>query len=132
MVEDTTHPTVMICDDDDVFLSFCSRILKKAGFHVITAANGDDAIEHINTGTPIRLALIDLLMPVRSGWEVIEHMKKNPATREVPIIAITGLAPSPEDLKRVKGKCNAVVHKGADFNLEEFSGLIEELTKGEN
>ncbi|MCP3965360.1 MAG: response regulator [Lentisphaerae bacterium] len=130
MVENQKQPTVLICDDDDVFLSFCSRIIKKAGFQVITASNGDDAIEQINTGTPIKLALIDLLMPVRSGWEVIEHMKKNQDTQDVPIIAITGLAPSPEDLKRVKNICNAVIHKGADFNLEEFSGLINELTKG--
>jgi len=119
---------ILICDDDDIFLKFCSKIIEKMGFSVLQAANGDDAIDLLTANPDIKLALIDLLMPVRSGWEVIKYMQKQEKLKNIPLIAITGLSPSPEDLLKVKVSCQAVIHKGADFNVEELSRKIEELT----
>lgn len=119
---------ILICDDDDIFLKFCSKIIEKMGFSVLQAANGDDAIDLLAVNPDIKLALIDLLMPVRSGWEVIKYMQKQEKLKSIPLIAITGLSPSPEDLLKVKVSCQAVIHKGADFNVEELSRKIEELT----
>jgi CheY-like chemotaxis protein len=121
---------ILVCDDDEIFLSFFKRVLKKDGFQAITASNGDDAIELLNNGPTIALAMIDLLMPVTSGWEVIEYMKKEDKLKNIPIIAITGLSPSPGDLKKVKTLCAAVVHKSGDFNIEELSSMVKELTGG--
>ena len=92
------------------------------------ASNGDEAIDLLAANPETELALIDLLMPVRSGWEVIKHIKKEDNLKNIPLIAITGLTPSPEDLLRVKENCESVIHKGADFNVEEFSRKIKKLT----
>jgi CheY-like chemotaxis protein len=119
---------ILICDDDDIFLKFCSKIIEKMGFSVLQAANGDDAIDLLAANPDIKLALIDLLMPVRSGWEVIKYIQKQEKLKDIPLIAITGLSPSPEDLLKVKVSCQAVIHKGADFNVEELGRKIEELT----
>lgn len=119
---------ILICDDDDIFLKFCTKIIEKMGFSVLSAANGDEAIDLLAVNPEIKLALIDLLMPVRSGWEVIKYIKKKDELKDIPLIAITGLTPSPEDLLRVKENCESVIHKGADFNVEEFSLKIKELT----
>jgi CheY-like chemotaxis protein len=128
MTQDKKEIKVLVCDDDDVFLKFCSRIIKKMGFTVLTAENGDDAIEEFATNPDIKLALIDLLMPIRSGWEVIRYVKKHDTLKNIPLVAITGLTPSPQDLIKVKENCNAVIHKGADFNVEELNRIIKDLT----
>jgi CheY-like chemotaxis protein len=119
---------ILICDDDDIFLKFCTKIIEKMGFSVLEAANGDDAIDALTANPEIKLALIDLLMPVRSGWEVIKYIKKQENLKHIPLIAITGLASAPEDLLKVKESCQSVIHKGADFNVEELSQTIKELT----
>jgi len=119
---------ILICDDDDIFLKFCTKIIEKMGFSVLQAANGDDAIDELAAHPDIKLALIDLLMPVRSGWEVIKYIKKQENLKHIPLVAITGLSPSPEDLLRVKVSCQSVIHKGADFNVDELSRTIEKLT----
>lgn len=128
MTQDKKEIKVLVCDDDDVFLKFCSRIIKKIGFTVLTAQNGDDAIEEFAANPDIKLALIDLLMPIRSGWEVIKYVKKHDTLKNIPLVAITGLTPSPQDLIKVKESCNAVIHKGADFNVEELNRIIKDLT----
>lgn len=129
MTQHTKQAQILVCDDDDIFLEFCTRIIKKMGFSVLTAANGDEAIDLLAVNPAIKLVLVDLLMPVRSGWEVIRYMKKQEQLKHIPLIAITGLSPSPEDLLKVKDSCQAVIHKGADFDVEELSRTIKELTR---
>jgi CheY-like chemotaxis protein len=128
MTENTEQKQILICDDDDIFLKFCSTIIKKMGFSVLTAANGDDAIDLLAANPSVKLVLIDLLMPVRSGWDVIKYVKKQEALKNIPLIAITGLSPDPEDMLKVKESCQSVIHKGADFNVEELNRTIKELT----
>lgn len=128
MTQNTGQIQILVCDDDDIFLKFCTTIIQKMGFSVLGAANGDEAIDLLAANPTIKLALIDLLMPVRSGWEVIKYIKKQEQLKNMPLIAITGLTPEPEDLLRVKESCRAVIHKGADFDVEELSRIIKELT----
>ena len=120
--------TVLICDDDDLLREFYSRVLKTQGLLTISATNGDEAIEVLekNPGK-ICLAIIDLLMPVRTGWELIEYMKSQDSMKAIPVIAITGLATSFDEFEKVKATCNAVLHKG-DFDLEQFNSIIKSLT----
>ena len=125
--QDAEQKKILLCDDDDIFLKLCETMISNMGYCVLTAKNGDEAIDQLAGNPDVKLALIDLLMPIRSGWEVIKHMKKQPELNDVPLIAITGLSPSPQDLIKVKENCQAVIHKGADFNIEELSRLIREL-----
>jgi hypothetical protein len=55
-------------------------------------------------------------------------VKKHDTLKNIPLVAITGLTPSPQDLIKVKENCNAVIHKGADFNVEELNRIIKDLT----
>lgn len=128
MTQDTKKKQILVCDDDDIFLKLCTTIIQNMGFSVLPAINGDEAIDLLAANPQIKLALIDLLMPIRSGWDVIKYIKKQEQLKNIPLIAITGLTPAPEDLLRVKDCCQAVIHKGADFNVEELSRTIKELT----
>lgn len=128
MTEKLATKRIMVCDDDDILVSFYKRVIKSAGFDVITAANGDEAIKLLQQ-YPVALAIIDLLMPICSGWEVIEYIRNKDNLKNMPIIAITGLSSSPNELTKVKQSCNDVIYKGKDFDVEYFIGLLNKFTK---
>jgi CheY-like chemotaxis protein len=70
------HPVLVVEDDPDI--RECERlVLEQEGFDVVTAANGAEAEEELlQMGRPC-LVLLDLMMPVMSGWELLDHLRKN-------------------------------------------------------
>ena len=126
MSEGSIQKTVLVCDDDDLLREFYARVLKTQGFKTVAATNGDEAIAVLESGADLSVAIVDLLMPIRSGWELIEYMKSKDQYRGIPIVAITGLATSFDEFENVKSVCDAVLHKG-DFDLEQFNAIIKRL-----
>ncbi|MCF8253650.1 MAG: response regulator [Bacteroidia bacterium] len=105
------HKRVFLIDDDDVNLMICEIRLKKSNFceEVITAENGEDAINYLNAQFDLPeserklpdLIFLDLNMPVMDGWEFLEEYGKNLATKlnHVPIFILTSTV-DPEDAER--------------------------------
>ena len=122
--------TVLICDDDDLLREFYARVLKAQGYDTLAATNGDEAIAVLESGVEFSAAIVDLLMPIRSGWELIEYMKSKPALSNIPVVAITGLATSFDEFENVKAVCDAVLHKG-DFDLEEFTSILKRIVNSD-
>jgi CheY-like chemotaxis protein len=126
MSSEETVKNILICDDDDLLREFYSRVLKTQGYNTVVATNGDEGIEVLeNPDYEISLAVVDLLMPIRTGWELIEYMKGQDSLKHIPIIAVSGLATSFDEFEKVKSVCNAVLHKG-DFDLEQFTSIIND------
>ncbi len=126
MSDAENRKTVLICDDDDLLREFYARVLKAKGYDTLAATNGDEAIEVLESNNDIAVAIVDLLMPIRTGWELIEYMKSKDELKNIPVVAITGLATSFDEFEKVKATCNAVLHKG-DFDLEQFTNIITNL-----
>lgn len=77
---------VLIVDDDRDILEVVQMILKEAGYDVKSIADSDDVLSIVHTYQP-DLILLDLVLSVgMDGGAVCEHLKKNPATRHIPII----------------------------------------------
>lgn len=79
---------VLLVDDNQANLDLHSLLLVRAGFEVATASNGADAIASIHT-TPPDLVLMDMEMPVMNGRVATSTIKSDPATRAIPVIALT-------------------------------------------
>jgi CheY-like chemotaxis protein len=127
MSENSQTKNVLICDDDDLLREFYSRVLKTQGYETISATNGDEAITILeDENNKVDIAIVDLLMPIRTGWELIEYMKSKDNLKDIPVIAITGLATSFDEFEKVKATCNAVLHKG-DFDLEQFNSIMKSI-----
>lgn len=121
---------ILICDDDEIFRTFFQRVLKTADLPSISAGDGDEAIDILDSrGNEISLVVVDLLMPVCSGWEVIEFMQERDDLKTIPVIAITGLEPTLGELKKIDQFCASVVHKGGDFDIEKLLAQIKKLTQ---
>jgi len=79
-------PKILIADDDEKLLKMIRRTLIYDGFQVITAINGRDALEQVQTNVP-DLVILDWMMPELSGVEVVERMRT--AEDTIPILMLT-------------------------------------------
>ena len=80
--------TVLIVDDEPFILRSLSFVLERAGFAVIQAKDGDEALERLRDARP-RLVVLDVMMPKRSGYEVCEIVKGDPDLRDTYVILLT-------------------------------------------
>ncbi|OGS91366.1 MAG: hypothetical protein A2Z95_08680 [Gallionellales bacterium GWA2_60_18] len=83
-----TQPLVMVVDDSLTVRKVTSRLLQRAGYLVVTAKDGVDALEQLGEITP-SVMLLDIEMPRMDGFELTKHLRRDPATRDLPIIMIT-------------------------------------------
>ena len=77
--------TVLIVDDEEGMLTILNIILGRAGFHILTATNGYDALDLILEHNP-SVVVLDDMMPGITGGEVCKQVKANPKTRLIPIV----------------------------------------------
>ena len=119
---------VLVVDDDELLRDFYAKVLKSEGFEAVPAGDGDAAIEIMKKESDFVLAIIDLLMPIRTGWELIEYMKDDENLKDIPVIALTGLASSFDEFHNVEKICEATLHKGK-FELPEFIETIKKTAR---
>src|SRR5690348_12179396 len=83
------NPRIVVIDDDAVFRALVKLHLANAGYDVLTA---EDAVEggHLIIRTPPELILCDVNMPFMSGYEFVAAAKRDPLTRHIPVIFVTG------------------------------------------
>ena len=83
-----SSPLIMIVDDSLTVRKFTSRMLQRAGFDVVTAKDGVDALQMLTEQTP-DVILLDIEMPRMDGFEFTKVMKEDPKIAHIPIIMIT-------------------------------------------
>ncbi len=79
---------ILIADDKFEVVELIEAILKGEGYRLITASDGKEALEKIGKEKP-DLVLLDIVMPKMNGFEVLTEVKKDPKTKEIPIIMLT-------------------------------------------
>jgi sigma-B regulation protein RsbU (phosphoserine phosphatase) len=84
----TARSRVLVVDDELAFINQTKDCLEQHGYEVITARNGKDALAILDR-EKIDLVLLDIIMPLLNGVEVTKIIKRNPATREIPVIVIS-------------------------------------------
>lgn len=80
--------TILVVDDLKAQLNLISAYLEEEGFRVLTAGNGNEALQKAIAQVP-DLVITDLVMPEMSGLEFCRKLKKNPDTASIPVIACT-------------------------------------------
>jgi CheY-like chemotaxis protein len=83
-------PTVLLVEDHPDVRDMMSLALQFAGHRVVTAVNGQDALELLHKERPC-VILLDLMMPVMDGWQFKAALEQNRAVSEVPLIIISAL-----------------------------------------
>ncbi|MBC8067613.1 MAG: response regulator, partial [Deltaproteobacteria bacterium] len=90
--EDLVGRTVLVVDDDVRNIFALSSVLERRGMNVLTANTGREAIAMLESHNDVGIALMDIMMPEMDGYETIANIRKNPALRRLPIVALTAKA----------------------------------------
>jgi CheY-like chemotaxis protein len=89
--------TVLIVDDDEDFHEALEAALARRGFSVRHAGNGGEALARLADGARPDVILIDLMMPVLDGWQLLEALSRDPALAAIPA-AVMSASPNPAGL----------------------------------
>ena len=110
---------ILLIEDDRFLRRACEVGLRKRGFTVATAADGEEGLR-VARAEPPDVILLDLLMPRMSGLEVLEALRSEEATRSIPVLVLSNSSQA--------GHVNEVVRLGADYFVKSNLSL-EELAK---
>ena len=83
-------PTVLVIDDEFGIVDVLETILTDGGYQVLTACNGKQGLERLSTEKP-DVVLLDFMMPILGGAEMLAAMAAEPAYRHIPVIMISSL-----------------------------------------
>jgi CheY-like chemotaxis protein len=79
---------VLVVEDDDTIRTQLAEILRAEGHSVVTAGNGQEALDRLDD-LRVGVVILDLMMPVMSGWEFERALRKLPGCRHTPLLVIT-------------------------------------------
>ena len=117
---------VLLVEDNELNRDMMVRRLSRAGHNVITAADGQEALDKMRSELP-NVVLMDMNLPVLDGWTASRQAKADGALKHIPIIALTAHAMDVDRENALEAGCNDYATKPVDF-----PGLlikIEKLTR---
>jgi DNA-binding response OmpR family regulator len=117
-------PKILVVDDTPEILALVESRLKRRGFDVQTAADGDAALTAA-LGRPPDLVVLDIMMPKRSGWEVARALRKDPTTQATKIVVLTAIGESVNQMTSPIYGADAFLDKPFDF--AELEKIIDDL-----
>lgn len=113
---DAQKPLIQIVEDEIDLVTLLQYNLEREGFRVMVATNGDDALLQVKENLPA-LILLDWMLPQQSGIEICRQLRRNPRTRDVPIIMLTARG---EEGDKIRG-----LNAGADDYLTKPFSVSE-------
>jgi len=122
--------SLLIVDDNPRTLEMYVRIVQSqsAPYRTITARNGREALAVMEQEHP-DLVLLDLMMPELDGFGVLESMRQNEATRDIPVIVLTGQVLTERDMTRLNRGVATILEKGM-FSVEDTLAHLETALVG--
>jgi two-component system response regulator MprA len=110
---------ILVVDDDPEIRESLKDVLEAEGYAVDVAANGREALERVRSETP-SLVLLDLMMPIMSGGEVLAELRRSEAHLELPVIVLSAW---PTEAEQVSHWANGILKKPA--RLEVLLNTVE-------
>lgn len=119
-----TKKKVAIIDDSREFVELCKEALEREGYEVLPSVGSLRAYEIVKHGKP-DLIMLDIMMPGRSGWELLDILKMDPETKDIPIIITTAVRAATARLAGIK---HEVLKK--PFELDDLLSKVKRLIGG--
>ena len=120
--------TILLVEDDRFLRRAAEATLKRSGFAVVVAADGEEALRMVGPSRP-DLILLDLIMPKIQGFEVLRRLKEDPATAEVPVIVLSNLGQENDVQRALQGGARGYLIK-VNLSLDELVKAVEAALPG--
>jgi cyclic di-GMP phosphodiesterase len=125
-VSEGHRETILVADDNEANRELLSTLLSAEGYQVVCAADGQQALDRVAKDS-VDLALLDVVMPRRTGFEVCQAVKAKPETRLIPIVLLTSLN---SDADRIHGiMCGADDFLTKPVNKHELLARVHSLLR---
>jgi CheY-like chemotaxis protein len=109
-IEPSAH-SILLVEDDAETREMIARVLRKDGWQVVEAEHGEAAIRRLDEGPP-DLILLDLMMPVMDGFQVVDAVRGNARWRDIPLVVVTAKDILPQEAARLEGSVQQILQKG--------------------
>jgi DNA-binding response OmpR family regulator len=117
-------PLVLVADDEEDIRALVAFRLQRAGYEVITAADGAEALTLATTRLP-DLIVLDMMMPKATGLEVTRSMREHEATKDIPIILLTARAQEGDVTRGFEAGADDYVKK--PFSPQDLQARVQAL-----
>ncbi len=105
---------LLLVEDNDINREMLQRRLQRAGYTVISAADGQQALDQMRQAKP-DLVLLDINLPVKDGWAVAREASVDPVLQSIPVIALTAHAMESDRQQALDSGCHDYATKPIDF-----------------
>ena len=116
------NKSVLVVDDDERNRYALSSYLDMMEMKVFTANDGAAAMNFLKSGNNIDLILLDIMMPVMDGYEMLKILREDKALRDIPVIAVTARAMKGDDAKCMEAGASDYIPKPID--LKKFISIM--------
>ncbi len=113
---------ILAIDDDPMAIELIEAVLTPEGYTVLKATGGEEGVVMARQERPA-VVILDLLMPEVDGFTVVERLRADPATADIPIVILTSKSMTREEKERLKGQISYLARK-AEFNRAAFVELV--------
>lgn len=113
---------LLVVDDNEDNRTLVTRLLERAGYEVLSASDGAEALEHVKTQRP-DLVLLDVMMPVMDGVEACHRLKDDPDTRLIPVVMMTALGQVEDRVRAIRAGADDFLTK--PVNRDELIARIQ-------
>ena len=115
---------ILLVEDNEMNRDMLSRRLKRKGYEVVIAVDGQEGVNMATSESPA-VILLDMSLPVMDGWEAARQLKANPDTKSIPVLGLSAHAMTPDRDKAIAAGCDDYDTKPVD--IKRLLGKIEEL-----
>lgn len=115
------RPKILICDDEDVLRRLVRASLASGDYELLEARDGDEAVEVAEAERP-QLILLDMMMPGRTGLEVLAHLRGDPDFATTPVIMLS--ARTQEDDRAAANEAGATLFLPKPFSPSDLVALV--------
>jgi len=116
--------SVLVVEDNPLIMELVRTLLVSFGYEPVEAVDGAMAIE-LSIKNNLNIILLDIQLPGLDGTEVLEVLKEDPATREIPVIALTAHAMRGDEEKYLRAGFSGYISKPID--IQRFKSVIEQF-----
>jgi two-component system chemotaxis response regulator CheY len=118
---------IAVIEDDVFFQKFYSTRLAEKGYEIVVASDGEEGIEKIRTEHP-NAVLLDIIMPKKNGFELLEDMQKDPELSKIPVLVFSTLGQE-DDVKRAMSLGAKDYINKSFFDFNNLVAKIAEIAK---
>ena len=123
-------PVILVAEDEESVRTMIALVLRSRGYRTLLCVDGSDAVEQLDSGVHVDAVLMDIRMPRLGGIELVTHIRRQPALRALPVIAMSAYNDQLQEREVIAAGANAFLAK--PFVVDDLTSALAALLGNRN